>query len=146
MDHQTIQLPDFLSTIQVTIQLTDHSAFKLLLAVWLQDMSNNNNKMPTVHWGSESWTSLVFIWLVLECLPDQYLNGGLKNGLTFEYQTSEYRTNKSLLFRCRRYSDPHCTKEFHVLQQGRVERNKNDYSIYLLEMRIRLKPSFFRCN
>ena len=29
--------------------------------------------------------------------------------LPFEYQTSECRTSKSLLFRCCRYSDPHCT-------------------------------------
>ena len=42
MDYQTIQLPDFLSV----IQLLDHSAFGQLLAIQLPDMSNN--RMPTV--------------------------------------------------------------------------------------------------
>ena len=54
--------------------------------------------------------SLVFrpaIWK-----PDQYSNGGLNTDLPFEYQTSEYWTSESLLFRCFRYSDPHCT--YHI--------------------------------
>ena len=64
----TIQLLDFLSTIQVTIQLTDHSAIKLLWAIWLLDVSDN--QMPTVvqpycaksciYSGSEKHTSPVF--------------------------------------------------------------------------------------
>ena len=41
MDHKTIQLPVFLSSIQVTIQLTNHSAIKLLLAICLPDMSDS---------------------------------------------------------------------------------------------------------
>ena len=47
MDYQTIQLPDFLSVIQVTIQLLDHSAIGQLLAIQLPDMSDN--RMPTVY-------------------------------------------------------------------------------------------------
>ena len=47
MNHLTIQLPDFLSVIQVTIQLTDHSAIGLILTIQLPDMSDN--RMPTVH-------------------------------------------------------------------------------------------------
>ena len=46
MDHQTIQLLDFLSVIQVTIQLTDHFAIGLLMDIWLSDLSDN--RMPTV--------------------------------------------------------------------------------------------------
>ena len=43
----TIRLPDFLSIIQVTIQLVDHSAIGLLWAIWLPDVSDN--PMSTVH-------------------------------------------------------------------------------------------------
>ena len=39
-------ITDFLSAIQVTIQLTDHPAIGLLLAIQLPDMSYN--QMPTV--------------------------------------------------------------------------------------------------
>ena len=41
-------------------------------------------------------------------IPDRYPNGGLNTKKPFEYQTSEYRTSESLLFRCFCYSDPHC--------------------------------------
>ena len=37
----TIQFLDFLSIIQVIIQLTDHSDIGILLAIWLPDMSDN---------------------------------------------------------------------------------------------------------
>ena len=40
----TIQITDFLSAIQVTIQLTDHSAIGQIIIVWIQDMSGN--QMP----------------------------------------------------------------------------------------------------
>ena len=46
MYHLTIQLLDFLFTIQVTIQLTDHLAIEVLLAIQLPYLSNN--LMPTV--------------------------------------------------------------------------------------------------
>ena len=42
----TIRLPDFLSVIQVTIQVMDHSAIGLLLAIWLPDVADS--QMPTV--------------------------------------------------------------------------------------------------
>ena len=42
----TIQLPDFLSIIQVTIQLTNHSVTGYVLTIRLQDLSDN--RMPTV--------------------------------------------------------------------------------------------------
>ena len=48
------------------------------------------------------------------------MNGGLNTELPFEYRTSEYRTSKSSLFRCFRYSDvrysdPHCNLTFTLL-------------------------------
>ena len=39
MDHYTIQLPDFLSVIQVTNQLLEHSTIEQLLAIQLLDVS-----------------------------------------------------------------------------------------------------------
>ena len=39
MDHLIMQLPDFLSAIQVANLLTDYSAIELLLAIRLPDMS-----------------------------------------------------------------------------------------------------------
>ena len=41
-----IQLLDFLSAIQATIQLTDHSAIIHILTIWITDMCGN--WMPTV--------------------------------------------------------------------------------------------------
>ena len=42
----TIQLPDFLSAIQVTIQLTDHWATGHIFTIWILDVSGN--RTPTV--------------------------------------------------------------------------------------------------
>ena len=42
----TIQLSDFLSAIQVTIQLTDHSAIEHIFPIRIPDVSGN--QMPTV--------------------------------------------------------------------------------------------------
>ena len=42
----TIQLLDFLSTIKVTIQLTDHSAIGHIFTIQILDVSSN--QMPTV--------------------------------------------------------------------------------------------------
>ena len=47
MEQKTIQFPNLLFVIQVTIQLTDHSVIKQLWAIQLPDMSDN--RMPTVH-------------------------------------------------------------------------------------------------
>ena len=41
MDHQTIQLPEFLSIIQIIIQLIDHSVIGHVLTIWLPDLSDN---------------------------------------------------------------------------------------------------------
>ena len=37
----TIQLPDFLSAIQVTIQLTDHLDIKHIFTIWIPDVFGN---------------------------------------------------------------------------------------------------------
>ena len=86
--------------------------------------------MYCIQWGSEYRTSLVFEWSKVVRLPncplfkcdlnielnlvwysDHHLNNGplfecgLNTELPFDYQTSEYWTPKSFLFRCFRYSD-----------------------------------------
>ena len=53
-----IQLPDFLSVIQVTIQLLDHSAIGLLLAIQLPDVSDN--RMPAVPFCYIHYTKIPF--------------------------------------------------------------------------------------
>ena len=86
--------------------------FKLPTIQWLDHIFCNTQLL----WGSEYQTSLVFECLkVVQWPKSQFFKCNLNTGLNllgyrqpFRYQTSEYQTSKSPLFRCFCYSDPHC--------------------------------------
>ena len=73
------------------------------VGIWILDWSGIQmvKSCPIAKWS--------VIWI-----PDRFSNSGLNTELPFEYQTSEYPTSGSSLFKCFRYSgvcysDPHCT-------------------------------------
>ena len=79
----TIQLPDFLSAIQFTIQLNDHSAIEHIFTIWMPEVSGN--WMPTVPSHDPNTKTLQAALLSSHHLNTKHLNTeffGLQSGGT----------------------------------------------------------------